>query len=71
MIGKKISATHCTSHGTGEAVLSLSSDVTKWPPWKLEAAANGGGGASGEPQGMCVHAWGWWEAQGATWVGGF
>lgn len=55
---KKISATQCTSHGTGEAVLSLLSDVTKWPPWKCEAAANGGGEASGEPEGTCVHVWG-------------
>lgn len=53
---KKISATQCTSQGTGEAVLSLPSDVTKWPLWKREAAANGGGGASRELEEMYVHA---------------
>lgn len=43
---KKISTTQHTSEGTGEAVLSLSLDMTRWPPWKHEAAANGGGGSS-------------------------
>lgn len=66
---KKISATQCTSQGTGEAVLSLSSDVTKWPPWKREAAANGGRGASWETEEMYVHAWVHWGTGGATWAG--
>lgn len=72
---KKISATQCTSQGTGEAVLSLPSDVTKWPLWKREAAANGGGGASRELEEMYVHARGGGRGsgrggpRGATWAG--
>lgn len=44
---KKNSALHSALQTDPGRLRSPSSDVTRWPPWKHEAAANGGTDASG------------------------
>lgn len=70
MIGTK-SVLHSTLQEEQGKLLIPSSDVTKWPPWKLEGAANGGGEASQMLEEMHVNGRAWMGGRGRHGPGGF